>query len=219
VLAPLYAPEKVPAGQRLDVERLAADLRGLDIPARVVTGADATAEHLSKRAAPGDTVAIMSSGDYGGLHDLLLERLGDPVRPARPGDKIGQLLDRAGITHGGLDKVWSEFLVVPSSGNDEIAACVAIEHVGDDALLRMLAITPERRGEGLGYSLIDTAVKKARMEGALHLYLVTDGTQGVAGEKLGFDVIDQKSLAPAITATDEYQMARSKTATWMRKEL
>jgi UDP-N-acetylmuramate: L-alanyl-gamma-D-glutamyl-meso-diaminopimelate ligase len=221
VLAPLHAPEKVPADQRLDVERLAADLRGLDIPARVCTGAAATADHLAKRAAPGDTVAIMSSGDYGGLHDLLLERLGDPVRPARPGDKvqIGQLLDRAGIAHGGLDKAWAEFLVMPAPDSEEIAACVAIEHVGDDGLLRMLAVTPERRGEGLGYSLVDAAVKKARMEGALHLYLVTDGAQGFLGEKLGFDVIDQKSLAPAITTTVEYQMARSKTATWMRKEL
>jgi N-acetylglutamate synthase-like GNAT family acetyltransferase len=166
-------------------------------------------------------VAIMSSGDYGGLHDLLLTRLGDPVRPARPSDKamISQLLDRAGITHGGLDKSWSEFLVMPAVEGNEIAACVAIEHVEDDALLRMLAVTPERRGEGLGYSLVDAAMKKARLEGALHLYLVTDGAQGLLGEKLGFDVIDQKSIAPAITATVEYQMARSKTATWMRKEL
>jgi UDP-N-acetylmuramate: L-alanyl-gamma-D-glutamyl-meso-diaminopimelate ligase len=221
VLAPLYAPEKVPVGERLDVERLATDLRSLEIPARVVVGAEATAEHLAKRAAPGDTVAIMSSGDYGGLHDLLLARLGDPVRPARPGDKaqIGQLLDRAGITHGGLDKVWSEFLVMPSPEGSEIAACVAIEHVEDDALLRMLAVTPERRGEGLGYSLVDAAMKKARLDGALHLYLVTDGAQGLLGEKLGFDVIDQKSIAPAIASTVEYQMARSKTAMWMRKEL
>jgi N-acetylglutamate synthase-like GNAT family acetyltransferase len=163
----------------------------------------------------------MSSGDYGGLHDLLLARLGDPVRPARPGDKerIGQLLNRAGITHAALDKVWSEFLVIPSPQGNEIAACVAIEHVGDDALLRMLAVTPERRGEGLGYSLVEAAMKKARMDGALQLYLVTDGTQGIAGEKLGFDIIDQKSLAPAIASTVEYQMARSKTAIWMRKEL
>jgi UDP-N-acetylmuramate: L-alanyl-gamma-D-glutamyl-meso-diaminopimelate ligase len=221
VLAPLFAPEKVPEGERLDVEKVAADLRGLEIPAKVIAGADATADHLSKRAAPGDTVVIMSSGDYGGLHDRLLMRLGDPVRPARPGDKnqISQLLDRAGITHAGLDKVWTEFLVVPSPDGPEIAACVAVEHVEDDALLRMLAITPERRGEGLGYSLIDAAVKKARMEGALHLYLVTDGAQGFLGEKLGFDVIDQKSIAPAITATVEYQMARSKTSLWMRKEL
>jgi hypothetical protein len=57
------------------------------------------------------------------------------------------------------------------------------------------------------------------MDGALHLYLVTDGAQGVVGEKLGFDVIDQKVIAPGIVATEEYQMARSKTAMWMRKEL
>jgi UDP-N-acetylmuramate: L-alanyl-gamma-D-glutamyl-meso-diaminopimelate ligase len=221
VLAPLYAPEKVPSNERLDVERLAADLRSQDIPARVITGADATADHLAKRASPGDTVVIMSSGDYGGLHDLLLARLGDPVRPARPTDKnkISQLLDRAGITHGSLDKVWCEFLVIPSRTNETIEACVAIEHVEDDALLCMLAVTPERRGEGLGYLLVEAAMKKARMDGALHLYLVTDGTQGFLGEKLGFDVIDQKSIAPAIASTVEYQMARSKTATWLRKEL
>ena len=45
-------------GERLDVEKLASDLRGLEIPARVLAGAEATAEHLSKRAAPGDTVVI-----------------------------------------------------------------------------------------------------------------------------------------------------------------
>jgi UDP-N-acetylmuramate: L-alanyl-gamma-D-glutamyl-meso-diaminopimelate ligase len=221
VLAPLHAPEKVPDDQRLDVERLAADLRGLEIPARLAAGAEATAEHLSKRAAPGDTVVIMSSGDYGGLHDLLLARLGDPVRPARATDRtqIGQLLDRAGITHGGLDRIWPKFLVVPAPDSNDIAACVMVEHVEDDALLRMLAVTPERRGEGLGYSIVDAAMKRARMDGALHLYLVTDGNQGFLGEKLGFDAIDQKSIAPAITTTEEYQMARSKTATWMRKEL
>jgi len=42
---------------------------------------------------------------------------------------------------------------------------------------------------------------------------------GLVGEKMGFDIIDQKSIAPAVAATVEYQMARSKTSTWMRKEL
>jgi UDP-N-acetylmuramate: L-alanyl-gamma-D-glutamyl-meso-diaminopimelate ligase len=221
VLAPVYAPEKVPEGQRLDVEKLAADLRGQEIPACVMSGADATADHLAKRAGPGDTVVIMSSGDFGGLHDRLLARLGDPVRPARSIDKmkLGQLLDRAGITHGTLDRAWSEFLVIPSTDGSEISACVAIQHVEEDALLRMLAVTPERRGEGLGYMLLEAAMKKARMDGALHLYLVTDGAQGVVGEKLGFDVIDQKVVAPSIAATDKHQLVRAKTAVWMRKEL
>ena len=69
VLAPLYAPEKIPEGERLDVERLAADLRREDIPARLIASVDETAAHIAERAAAGDTVLIMSSGDYGNLHD------------------------------------------------------------------------------------------------------------------------------------------------------
>jgi len=53
VLAPAYAPEKVPAAERLDVERLAADLRSHEVPARLVSGVPPTVEHLASRAAPG----------------------------------------------------------------------------------------------------------------------------------------------------------------------
>jgi UDP-N-acetylmuramate: L-alanyl-gamma-D-glutamyl-meso-diaminopimelate ligase len=223
VLAPLHAPEKVPAEARLDVERLAADLRSREVPARLVAGVPATVEHLAGRAAPGDTVVIMSSGDYGGLHDKLLQRLGDPVRSARAEDQgaIGHLLSRVGITHADLHRSWPSFLLIPTVGEgvDAIAACVAIEPTGDDALLRLLAVAPERRGEGLGYLLLENAMRKARAEGALHLYLVIDEAQGPVGEKLGFDVIDRKDVTTAVAATDEYQMARSKTAIWMRKEL
>ncbi len=221
VLAPLFAPEKVPAGERLDVERLASDLRGQDIPARLVPTVPETVEHIASRVAPGDSVVIMSSGSYGGLHDKLLARLGDPVRPARPEDRqgISQLLDRAGITHGPLDRAWSEFLLIPGMETEEIAACLAIEHVEENALFRMLALAPERRREGLRYLLLESAVRKARAEGALHLYLATEAVHRPVGEQLGFDVIDRKDVAPAITQTVEYQMARSKTATWMRKEL
>jgi hypothetical protein len=48
---------------------------------------------------------------------------------------------------------------------------------------------------------------------------VTDGAQGYFGEKLGFAAIDRKEVAPEVAATAEYALARSKNATWMRKEL
>jgi len=222
VLAPLYAPEKVPEPDRLDVERLAADLRREDVPARLIPTVDATVEHLATRAAPGDTVVVMSSGDYGGLHDKLLRKLGDPVMPARLEHKvrIGNLLDRVGIAHPVLEQFWPYYLVIP--GADDAAplvGCVAIEMVGDVALLRMLAVAPERRGEGLGYVLVEGATDRARSQGVRHLYLVTDGAQGYFGEKLGFQAIDRKDVVAPIQATAEYALARSKNATWMRKEL
>ena len=222
VLAPLYAPEKIPDGERLDVERLAADLRREDIPARLIASVDETAAHLAERAAPGDTVLIMSSGDYGNLHDKLLRKLGDPVMPARleHKSKIANLLDRIGMAHPVLDQFWPSYLVMP--GEDPagpLVGCVAVETVDDVALLRMLAVVPERRGEGLGYLLVETATERARSQGVRTLYLVTDGAQGYFGEKLGFSAVDRKDVAPPIATTSEYMLARSKTATWMRKEL
>ena len=75
---------------------------------------------------------------------------------------------------------------------------MAVEIVDDVALLRMLAVAPERRGEGLGYLLVETATERARSQGVRHLYLVTDGAQGYFGEKLGFSVVDRKDVAPEI---------------------
>jgi UDP-N-acetylmuramate: L-alanyl-gamma-D-glutamyl-meso-diaminopimelate ligase len=222
VLAPLYAPEKVPEAERLDVERLAADLRREDIPARVIASVDETAAHLAERASPGDTVLIMSSGDYGGLHDKVLFRLGDPVMPSRIEykPKISALLNRVGIAHPVLDQFWPSYLVIPGPGPDDpLVGCVAVEVADDVALLRMLAVAPERRGEGLGYLLVETATERARTEGVRTLYLVTDGAQGYFGEKLGFVATDRKDVALAIASTAEYLLARSKTATWMKKEL
>ncbi|HXI55279.1 MAG TPA: GNAT family N-acetyltransferase, partial [Polyangia bacterium] len=172
--------------------------------------------------APGDTVVIMTSGDYGGLHDKLLRRLGDPVMPARLEHKakIGNLLDRLGIAHPVLDQFWPSYLIIPSDEEGgPLVACVALEVVDQVALLRMLSVVPERRREGLGYLLVETATERARSQGVRRLYLVTDGAQGYFGEKLGFAAVDRKDVDPEITTTAEYQLARSKTATWMRKEL
>jgi UDP-N-acetylmuramate: L-alanyl-gamma-D-glutamyl-meso-diaminopimelate ligase len=222
VLAPLYAPEKIPSNERLDVERLAADLRREDVPARVIPDVPRTAAHLAERAAPGDTVVVMSSGDYGGLHDMLLVALGDPVMPARNDDKprIANLLDRVGIAHPVLDQFWSSYLVIPGAEfSGPLVGCVATEVIGEVALLRMLAVVPERRGEGLGYLLVETATERARSQGVRRLYLVTDGAQGYFGERLGFSVIDRKDVDPKIATTAEYMLARSKNANWMYKEL
>ena len=244
VLAPIHTPEKLPENDRLDVERLAADLRTHDVPARLVPTVEATVNHLAERAVAGDTVVVMSSGDYGGLHDKLLMKLGDPVRPARLGDKaaISQLLNRVGLSHPVLDQFWPHYLVIVSeaesegtenagsgpggsgnntneTGNGIIVGCVCIERLEDVALLRMLSVHPERRGEGLGLVLVETALNKARWEGVRQLFLVTDGAQGYFGEKLGFETIDRKDVDPAVAGTVEYQMARSKAATWMRRVL
>ena len=142
------------------------------------------------------------------------------MRRAEHKVKLGNLLDRVGILHPVLDQFWPSYLVIPgATADDPLVGGVAVETVGDVALLRMLAVAPERRGEGLGFVLVEAATERARAQGVRQLYLVTDGAQGYFGEKLGFQTLDRKEVDPGIATTAEYLLARSKSATWMRKDL
>ena len=151
----------------------------------------------------------------------LLIQHGRAVRPARAEDlnNIKGLLDRVGLKHPNLERFWPSYLVIPGDEDVPMVGCVAIERVEDVGLLRMLAVAPERRGEGLGFLLVETATEHARRVGIRVLYLVTDDAQSFFGEKLGWEPIDHKDFEYAITTTSEYRMARAKDAMWMRKVL
>lgn len=75
VLAPLGRPE-IAAGERLDLERLVADLRRRGRPAEAAPSIDAIVETLAAGAAPGDTIALLSNGAFGGIVDRLRDALG-----------------------------------------------------------------------------------------------------------------------------------------------
>jgi UDP-N-acetylmuramate: L-alanyl-gamma-D-glutamyl-meso-diaminopimelate ligase len=71
LLAPL-GRTNVPAPERLDLERLARDLGPKAVAA---TDVDAIVARLVADARPGDTIAIMSNGAFGAIHDRLLAEL------------------------------------------------------------------------------------------------------------------------------------------------
>ena len=79
VLAPLFAPEKIPADQRLDLDRLAADLEGRGRVVARPGSYDAILEYLTESIGagrgPAPLVVFMSSGGFGDLPARLLERL------------------------------------------------------------------------------------------------------------------------------------------------
>jgi UDP-N-acetylmuramate: L-alanyl-gamma-D-glutamyl-meso-diaminopimelate ligase len=72
LLAPL-GRANVPEGQRLDVDRLA---RELGSKASAMASVDAIVAHVSAHARPGDCVAILSNGAFGGIQRKLLDSLG-----------------------------------------------------------------------------------------------------------------------------------------------
>jgi UDP-N-acetylmuramate: L-alanyl-gamma-D-glutamyl-meso-diaminopimelate ligase len=72
LLAPLGRSGLAPA-EALDLERLALDLGS---KARAMSSVDAIVDLLAESATAGDTIALLSNGAFGGIHQKLLDALG-----------------------------------------------------------------------------------------------------------------------------------------------
>ncbi|MFQ3581759.1 MAG: UDP-N-acetylmuramate:L-alanyl-gamma-D-glutamyl-meso-diaminopimelate ligase [Chloracidobacterium sp.] len=75
VIAPVFEREKVADDDCFSPEQLAADLMARGKSAAVVSGAAAIVDYLLPRLGPGEVVAVLSNGGFGGLHDKLLAGL------------------------------------------------------------------------------------------------------------------------------------------------
>ena len=71
LLAPL-GRSNIPEGERLDLDAVA---RGIGPAARTMSSVDAIIDALAAETKPGDTVALLSNGAFGGIHAKLLDRL------------------------------------------------------------------------------------------------------------------------------------------------
>ena len=76
VIAAVDHPERAPAGDRFDPERLMSDLRGRGLSASHLPSIAAVVDDLAATCRPGDVVAAMSNGAFGNVHARLLEALG-----------------------------------------------------------------------------------------------------------------------------------------------
>ena len=62
-------------GGVLDIEQLIEKITGQNKPAVAITVVDEIVEKLRQELRPGDVVAIMSNGAFGGIHEKLLNAL------------------------------------------------------------------------------------------------------------------------------------------------
>ncbi|AKT36305.1 UDP-N-acetylmuramate--L-alanine ligase [Chondromyces crocatus] len=74
VLAPLGRSD-IPADEQLDRPRLAAALKSRGKDADAATSIDAIVDSIARDALPGDTIALLSNGSFGGIHEKLRARL------------------------------------------------------------------------------------------------------------------------------------------------
>ncbi|HEY0991779.1 MAG TPA: UDP-N-acetylmuramate--L-alanine ligase [Kofleriaceae bacterium] len=219
IVGKLFDPSKIPPADRFDPERLALDLHRSGTKAAYIPDVDTIVKQLAGSAAPGDVVCVLSSGSFDGLHDKLLDAIGDSVRPARRDDmaSVREVLAATSLHEPVDDDQAGDFFVL--CNEDGIVGCVSLEVLGDDAILRALAVHSNFRGAGYGWMLADTAVSQARWRGVRRIYLLTETASDFFAAKFGFRVVDRSTLSRQVAASETFTRPESANLVAMRLDL
>jgi UDP-N-acetylmuramate: L-alanyl-gamma-D-glutamyl-meso-diaminopimelate ligase len=219
IVGKMYDPSRIPLAEQFDPERLALDLHRSGTKASYTPDVDAIVKQLAEDAAPGDVVCVLSSGSFDGLHDKLLEAIGDSIRPAHRDDMaaIRQVLAMTSLDEPARDEQQGEFFVLRNE--DGSVGCVSLEVLGDDAILRALAVDPKFRGAGYGWVLADMAVNQARWRGVRRIYLLTTTASDFFAAKFGFRVVDRSTLSKQVAASETFTRPGGAQQVSMRLDL
>jgi len=125
------------------------------------------------------------------------------ITPADPADlpAVLDLLERSRLPGDGLAEHAATLLV--ARDGDRIVGSAALELYGTAALLRSVAVDPDRRGTGLGQRLTSAALELARQRGVRTVYLLTE-TAGDFFPRFGFRAIGRDAVDPAVRASVEF---------------
>ena len=129
---------------------------------------------------------------------------------------VRSLLEAAGLPLDGVHEHLGDFVVALEG--DEAVGVAGLELRGGDALLRSVAVRPDRRDRGLGAALADAALRRASSLGARRAWLLTTGAAGYF-ERLGFGRASRDEVPDAMRASSQFTGACPASATLMVREL
>jgi UDP-N-acetylmuramate: L-alanyl-gamma-D-glutamyl-meso-diaminopimelate ligase len=75
VVAAIFKSEAIPENERLDLNRVVAQIQQNGKQARILADADAIIDAIAPELRPRDVVAILSNGGFGGIYEKLPQRL------------------------------------------------------------------------------------------------------------------------------------------------
>lgn len=75
VVASVFKSEAIPEGERLDLAAVAATIQSYGRRARIIPSVEGIVQLVAPEMRPGDVVAILSNGGFGGIYEKLPERL------------------------------------------------------------------------------------------------------------------------------------------------
>jgi amino-acid N-acetyltransferase len=129
---------------------------------------------------------------------------------------IQTLLSNCHLPTDGVESLIDDCII--AKAGSKLVGTIALEPCGWSALLRSLAVAPDRRGQSLGRSLAARIVSHARLLGVEQLYLLTtDATQYFA--KLGFNRIERSEAPAQIQATSQFRSLCPKSAVCMARNI
>ena len=75
MVAAIFKSEAIPEAERLDLNRVIADIQKHGKQARILADADAIVNTIAPELRERDVVAILSNGGFGGIYEKLPQRL------------------------------------------------------------------------------------------------------------------------------------------------
>ena len=138
------------------------------------------------------------------------------IRTAKQNDcaEIVRLLMADALPVEGVDDNLDNFLLLEEG--DEIIGCVGLEFYDKVGLLRSLAVTQNRRGNGYGKRLTEAVLNLAGNKNIETLYLLTETAEKFF-EKFGFSPIHREHAGSAIKQSSEFKYLCPDTAVLMIK--
>jgi len=139
-------------------------------------------------------------------------------RAARPEDDraLRALLEAAGLPVADVATGRQEYLL--AFDGEQVVGAVGLEAVGEDGLLRSLAVAPAWRGRGIARELHEGILTLARDRGLRTLYLLTTTAEDFAA-KGGFERVDRSEVSPEIHGLAQFRALCPATAVCMRRRV
>lgn len=102
--------------------------------------------------------------------------------------------------------------------DEQTVGVVGLELNGDCALVRSLAVSESKRGQGLGVLLLKHAEEAAQLMGVKELYLLTT-TAADFFHKMGYELADRASAPESIAQSKQFAGICPASAAFMYKQL
>ncbi len=88
IVAAIFKSESIPEKERLDLNRVVSEVQARGPQARILPDADTIVSTMAPELRPGDVVAILSNGGFGGIYEKLPERLRQLALSKKQGSSV-----------------------------------------------------------------------------------------------------------------------------------